>query len=119
MNNSNQVVHFEIVGGKDDAMLQEFYAKLFGWEIDANNPMNYGLVQAGIGGGIGANEQGQSRVTIYVGVDDLQATLDKAEELGGKVVMPITEIPGLVTLAMFQDVAGNNIGIIKNVPREV
>lgn len=114
---SNHVVHFEIVG-KDGAQLQEYYAKLFGWEIDANNPMNYGLVQAGIGGGIGADEHGHSRVTVYIAVDDMQATLDKAEELGGKVVLPITEIPGMVTLAMFEDVAGNVIGIIKNVPRE-
>jgi predicted enzyme related to lactoylglutathione lyase len=35
------VVHFEVVG-KDGAKLQQYYSELFGWEIDANNPMNYG-----------------------------------------------------------------------------
>ena len=53
------VVHFEIMG-KDGKKLQDFYSKLFEWEIDANNPMNYGLVKAsgqgGIGGGVGASE---------------------------------------------------------------
>jgi uncharacterized protein len=37
------VVHFEIAG-KDPAKLHEYYSDLFGWEIDANNPMNYGMV---------------------------------------------------------------------------
>ena len=43
------VVHFEI-HGKDGAKLQEFYRSLFGWEIDANNPMQYGMVTPGVGG---------------------------------------------------------------------
>ena len=42
-----------------------------------------------------------------------QAYLDKAEELGGKTVMPPTEIPDIVTLAMFSDPEGNLIGMIK------
>ena len=53
------VVHFEIMG-KDGEKLQSYYSQLFGWEIDANNPLNYGVVQrdgnlapdgTGIGGG--------------------------------------------------------------------
>jgi hypothetical protein len=37
------VVHFEIVGG--DAEKQwSFYSNLFGWEIDASDPMKYGIV---------------------------------------------------------------------------
>jgi predicted enzyme related to lactoylglutathione lyase len=50
-----QVVHFEIIG-KDGKRLQDFYSQLFGWKIDANNPMNYGMVRpddAGMGGGMG------------------------------------------------------------------
>ena len=50
------VVHFEIVH-KDAAKLQPFYSELFDWKIDANNPMNYGIVDTGgkgINGGIGA-----------------------------------------------------------------
>ena len=54
------VVHFEIIG-KDGDKLKSYYSELFGWEIDSDNPMNYGIVQrdgntnpdgAGIGGGI-------------------------------------------------------------------
>ena len=55
------VVHFEVIG-RDGTKLQSYYGELFGWEIDANNPMKYGTVQRegntnsegiGIGGGVG------------------------------------------------------------------
>lgn len=114
---SNPVVHFEILG-KDGKQLQEYYANLFGWKINADNPMAYGLVQAGeggIGGGIsGTGGQGQNGVLIYVAVPDLQAALDKAVALGGKVVHPIEHIPGMVTFAQIQDPQGNIMGIVKD-----
>jgi hypothetical protein len=37
------VVHFEIVG--QGAELHRYYAEPFGWDIDSNNPMDYGIVQ--------------------------------------------------------------------------
>ena len=37
----NPVTHFEI-SAKDQAKITEFYSRLFGWTVDANNPMNYG-----------------------------------------------------------------------------
>ena len=52
-------------------------------------------------------------MTFYAQVDDLQAYLDKAEQLGGMTVMPPTEIPNVVTLAMFSDPEGNIIGMVK------
>ena len=39
----NPVIHWEITG-KDASKLRQFYADLFGWDVNANNPMNYGLV---------------------------------------------------------------------------
>ena len=110
------VVHFEIMG-TDAAKLQDYYRQLFDWEIDANNPMNYGLVKAeegGIGGGVGATPMGNKIVTIYVGVPDPQAALDKAVQLGGQVVMPVTEIPDMVTFALFADPEGNVVGIVRS-----
>ncbi|MGB7623250.1 MAG: VOC family protein [Terriglobia bacterium] len=111
------VVHFEIMG-KDGKKLQNFYGKLFDWEIDANNPMNYGLVkpgaQGGIGGGVGVTEAGApGYVTFYVAVPDLDACLKKVESMGGKTLVPPTEIPNMVTFALFQDPEGNSVGIVK------
>jgi predicted enzyme related to lactoylglutathione lyase len=109
----NPVVHFEI-NGRDAKKTQAFYAELFGWEVDANNPMDYGMVSAqeghGIGGGIQAG-QADPMVVIYVDVADLDATLKQAEALGGKTVMPPTEVPGGPKLAQFSDIDGNLIGL--------
>ncbi len=111
----NPVVHFEITG-KDPKKLQDFYAGLFGWHIDASNPMNYGVVdthgEGGIGGGIAA-AQGPNQVTFYVQVDDPQAYLNKIEGMGGKTVVPVTEIPDMVTFALFADPEGNVVGLVK------
>lgn len=109
------VVHFEVIG-KDGKRLQDFYAKLFGWHIDANNPMSYGVVdthgEGGIGGGIGPTD-GQNQVTFYIQVDDVQAYLNKIESMGGRTVVPVTEIPDMVTFAQFADPEGNVIGLVK------
>lgn len=109
------VVHFEILS-KDAKKAQAFYSELFGWKIEVNNPMNYGLVQAaegGIGGGVGPAEQGPPHLTFYIQVPDLQACLDKVESMGGKTIVPPTEIPDYVTFAMFSDLDGHVVGIIK------
>ncbi|NUO20292.1 VOC family protein [bacterium] len=111
------VVHFEITG-HDGAKLQSFYSTLFGWKIDASNPMQYGLVAAeekSIGGGISGTEPGGSpRVTVYIGVDKIDPVLGHAEKLGGKTVMPRTVIPGMVVMALFADPSGNVIGLVEN-----
>ena len=110
------IVHFEIMGGQGK-QLEEFYSQLFGWNVDSNNPMNYGMVQTGgedgINGGVGANEDGSSRVTVYAQVDDLQETLDRVEQLGGKTILPPSDVPGGPRLAMFADPAGNVTGIVE------
>ena len=110
------VIHFEIMGGKG-VELETFYSKLFGWNINSNNPMRYGTVntggsQAGINGGVGRAKDGGNRVSIYAQVSDLQATLDQVEKLGGKTVLAPTEVPGGPMLAMFADPAGNITGLL-------
>ena len=110
------VVHFEIMGGKG-VELETFYRELFGWKIDSNNPMKYGLIDTGgapggINGGVGPANDGRNRVSIYARVSDLQATLDKVEALGGKTVLPPTEVPGGPKLAMFADPVGNVTGLL-------
>ena len=109
------VVHFEVLG-KDGKKLQEFYGKLFDWNVDANNPMQYGMVAAGeggIGGGVAASQDGKPAVTFYVNVSDLAAALAKAESLGGKTVMPPMAVPGGPEIAQFSDPEGNVIGLSK------
>ena len=87
----NPVVHWEIQTSNSDKV-GEFFAKLFDWHVDSDNPFNYGMVdthaEGGINGGIGGQGSGVNRVTFYVQVDDLDAYLKKAESLGGKTITP-------------------------------
>jgi predicted enzyme related to lactoylglutathione lyase len=109
------VVHFEIMGGAGN-QLEKFYQELFGWRIDSDNPMQYGIVdtcaEEGIKGGVGPSHDGGKRVSVYVRVDDLEATLGKAEKLGGKTILPPSQVPGGPKLAMFADPAGNVTGLV-------
>ena len=43
---SAPVVHWEI-NAKDSKRLWEFYSGLFGWKVNSDNPMKYGLVNTG------------------------------------------------------------------------
>jgi predicted enzyme related to lactoylglutathione lyase len=116
------VMHFEVIG-KDGAALRSFYSDLFGWEIDADNPMNYGMVQRegnlspegiGIGGGIGQGPDGYGgHVTFYIGVPDVEAALAKAESLGGTRVMGPEKVMDQVELGHFTDPEGHVIGVVR------
>lgn len=111
------IVHFEIIG-KDAVKVKAFYSELFGWGIGDLMPDmgNYGLIDgttSGLPGGVGQSDDGSARVTVYAQVADLQATLDHAVALGGSVVMPPTDIPGVTTLALLADPDGNVMGLTK------
>src|SRR5581483_2854311 len=122
------VVHFEIIG-QDNAALHRFYSGLFGWNIDTNNPVGYGIVTRednlnaegiGIGGGImgGAGHPGMEgysgHVTIYVEVPDAEAALQKAESLGGKRLMGPDQVPGGPIIGQFLDPEGHLVGVTQS-----
>jgi predicted enzyme related to lactoylglutathione lyase len=108
------VVHWE-VQARDPGAQMRFFGELFGWNIDANNPQNYGMVtpagQGSIGGGIGATMDAP-RATFYVQVPSIADTLDKAATMGGQTLMPRTDI-GMIVMAQFRDPEGNVIGLVE------
>jgi len=115
------VTHFEI-NARDSKRANQFYSSLFGWSVqtmgDASTGMAYGMVSTGvkmgINGGIGQTQEGgQPGVTFYVQVEDVQSHLDRVVALGGRVVVPVTEIPNMVTFAQFADPEGNIVGILR------
>jgi len=115
------VVHFEVIG-KDGAKLQSYYAELFGWDIDAGNPMKYGIVKGednpssigSIGGGIATGPDGyEGHVTFYIAVPDIEEALQKAESLGGTRVMGPETVMGEIELGQFTDPEGHLIGLVR------
>jgi predicted enzyme related to lactoylglutathione lyase len=117
------VVWFEVAGRDLDA-LRKFYSGLFGWkiELDSSAPMPYGLVDTGAEGGIpgGVYAPGEpvgGYVSFYVGVDDLEASLRHAEELGAKVAQPPTPLADGTRIAMVNDPEGHRIGLLQRASR--
>jgi predicted enzyme related to lactoylglutathione lyase len=108
----NPIVHFEIRADDPDAA-RAFYGKLFEWEYPEGGLPGYTYVQSvegAVPGGIGPRQGGPSLVTFFVGVDDVEQTLKRAEELGGSIVQPATQVPG-VTFGLFADTEGHIVGV--------
>lgn len=120
------VVHFEI-GCQHLDKTKSFYSSLFGWSYVDGMP-NMGMVSnlgpfaenktEGIGGHIHAmGHPPHQYVTFYVQVDDIAATLKRAEAMGGSTLVPTTEVPGMGHFAWMKDPEGNCIGLWKHAPR--
>lgn len=108
---AHPVVHFEI-SGPDTRQLADFYSGLFGWQTRAVGGVDYTLIDTrgpGINGGITSGTRG---ITFYIETDDMQAALDKINLVGGKTVTPITELPGMATFALFEDLDGLVVGLV-------
>jgi predicted enzyme related to lactoylglutathione lyase len=116
---SHPIVHVELPA-EDKGAAAKFYSDLFGWQTQVDEQFDYAMFQPQDGPGGGFSPLGDDvvpgDVIVYVGTDDIEATLDKATSLGGEVVTPKMEIPGSGWLAIFRDPTGNRIGLWKGVP---
>ena len=114
------IVHFEI-SAKDGAKISTFYSQLFGWTVDANNPMNYGMASTkdgdlGIDGAIYEQHDAEDKagIRIYAQVSDADSALARAAELGAKIVMPAMEVPGAgIRVGQCEDPEGNRFGVVQ------
>ena len=94
----------------------EFYKELFGWEIDYSWGPDYAIFNTGegvlTGGGLDRKDKiTPGQIIIYIQAEDINAMLDKAEELGGIKVKGKTEIPNVGWFGLFTDLDGNTIGL--------
>ena len=66
-----------------------------------------------VAGGIGPAPEGDGNghAMFYVGVEDVEASLQKAESLGGKRIFGPMEVPDGPTIAHFADPEGHLVGL--------
>lgn len=117
----SRIVHFDIMAQEPQKAV-EFYAKVFGWTLQKwSGPTEYWLIgtgdakEPGINGGLGRGEPIKGR-TLTIGVKDLDATVRKITEFGGKILMARSPIPGVGWFAAFEDPTGNQMGIMQDDP---
>ena len=108
------VVHVEIPASNVEAA-GSFYHELFGWKLQHVPEMNYTMWEAADGTGGGFPEVSEDnpagRVLVYIDSDDIEADLKQVEKLGGKMLHPKTEIPGMGWFGIFKDPTGNVLAL--------
>ncbi|MEM8681952.1 MAG: hypothetical protein AAFX56_11250 [Pseudomonadota bacterium] len=102
------IVFFDIAG-PDDAELKAFYSSVFDWKSDQSGQFSIPVVTP-IQGTI---RKDPAEKRIYVGVQDVSASLIEIEKAGGTVDVPRFEVPGVVVLGLFKDPAGNPMGLVE------
>jgi uncharacterized protein len=119
---ANPVVHFEITG-RDPEALRRWFGELFAWEFAApatvaagiSDPGTYAFTEAGgatgIPGGVGGGPSYTPGTVFYVAVDDVEAALARAEELGGRRLLGPAAAPSGLVVGHLADPEGTVIGV--------
>jgi predicted enzyme related to lactoylglutathione lyase len=111
------VIHAEIRSADPDAT-RKFFADLFGWTVASEGAFpGYTFIDTGVEGGtyvaISPRQAAEDEVLFFVGVEDVTATLKKAEELGGTIIQPAQQVPG-TSFGVFADAQGHRVGVAAN-----
>jgi|ERR687892_364042 predicted enzyme related to lactoylglutathione lyase len=119
------IVHFEIPSENIERS-KRFYNEMFGWNIEKwpgsekmPDGMEYWMItttddkgnKSLTGGMMKRQNLQQQGITNYVGVKSVQEHSSKVEQLGGKVVMPKTPVPGMGYFAVCTDTENNTFAI--------
>ena len=119
------IIHFEIPAD-DVEKLRKFYSDLFGWKIERTpGPMEYFMIETvpvdekgmplrpGVNGGMLKRQNPQHRPVNYIAVESVDNYIAKIEQLGGKIIVPKMEVPGIGWWAFALDPEGNQFAIME------
>jgi predicted enzyme related to lactoylglutathione lyase len=114
---AHPVIHAEIRSADPDAT-RAFFADLFGWKVASVGAFpGYTFIDTGVEGGpyvaISPRQGADDEVLFFVGVEDVAATLSKAEELGGTIIQSAQQVPG-TSFGVFADAQGHKVGVAAN-----
>ncbi len=115
---ANPFVHVEL-NTTDLGKAKTFYGQLFDWTLE-DMPMAEGTytvikVGEGTGGGMMTHPvPGAPSLWLpYVGVDDIDASTQKAKSLGATVLKDVTEIPMVGWFSVILDPTGAALALFK------
>jgi len=111
------------LGTTDVEGAEKFYSEVFGWTAKDMGPEfgGYKIFNAGetgVGGVMALQDPSWPATWIpYVGVEDADATVAKAKELGASAVVEGMDVPTVGRIAVIKDPQGAVFGIIKPEPQ--
>jgi predicted enzyme related to lactoylglutathione lyase len=104
------IVFFDIAG-PDLASQKSFYDAVFGIKADPTGQFQVPVVGTNMPGLLRTEQMKETMV--YLGVEDINATLEKVVANGGTVYSPRAVITGVVILSLIVDPAGNRVGLVE------
>jgi predicted enzyme related to lactoylglutathione lyase len=114
---TNSLTHFEIYG-EHPAGLAEFYCRVFGWQVEPMEAVDYWRINTGsdevntLNGGLTYHAiPGLNGWMLYVQVPALDQTVELIQSLGGSVVRPKTAVPRAAWVTIVADPAKNIFGV--------
>jgi predicted enzyme related to lactoylglutathione lyase len=114
---AHPIAHIELSAKDRDAMAK-FYNTIFGWKIDHNQKLDYMQLLPGERPSLALDPVSENvpagNVTVYLGTDDIDASLESIEKGGGTMVVPKQEIPTVGWFAVFIDPAGNKLAFFQS-----
>ena len=105
----------------DPNACKSFYSDLFGWEYKESDSAGMQYTEMTLEGGKqfgGMYKTPPEMANVppnwmtYVSVDDIDASLAKASDLGGNIIVPATDIPGTGRFGVITDPTGAAIAMI-------
>ncbi len=112
----NPLCHFELMTNDTDKA-KAFYGAVFDWKFDDQTMPGYTLIETGQdpSGGVfpKPDEAPHPCLNVYFTVSDIDATLAKVSEHGGKTLVPKTAIPNVGNFAMFIDPEEIVVGLLQ------
>ena len=116
---SNPFVHLELCTS-DTQKAKDFYSKLFGWQFNDNDMGNmiYSTFKpaSGPGGGVYSMPNMPTAWLAYIGVEDINASTEKAKSLGATVLNGPMEIPNVGWATILKDPTGAPIALFQPHP---
>jgi predicted enzyme related to lactoylglutathione lyase len=113
---AGKLVHFEIPA-QDTGRARNFWSGVFGWKFgDSAMPeMEYYMVQTSSdqGGAVYPQQEGERGPIVYFDTDDIDKTIAKARELGGKADDK-QPIPHVGWFARCVDTEGNEFSLFQS-----
>jgi len=114
---ANRLTHFEIYG-EQPARLAEFYRRVFGWQVEQMEAVDYWRVHTGsveanaLNGGLTYRALPDlNGWLLYVQVPLLDETVELIKSLGGSVIRPKSAVPRAAWVTIVADPAKNIFGV--------